>query len=356
MKLRRHLLTATLFLSACGGNQQEAAAPSLPPLATIVVGGDGAAATSSWDGVVEAVQQADLSAQTSGRVLEVAADLDDRVAAGQVLVRISAVEQDAGAEAARAQLRSAEAVAAEAQATLARYASLGERQYVSRLQLDQVRAARDAAVAARDAARAQVAQSRQQAGYTLVRAPFDGVVSARRVEPGESVAPGQALVSLYAPGALRVVAHLPESAGASVRSAQRVQVLLGDGREVTAESLTVAPAADPATHTILVRAALPSLAQAPAPGLTAKLQLPAANEQALAEIPGSALWRRGELAGVYVLADGRLALRQLRLGATRGGQVEVLAGLRRGETIAADPVAALQAMAAQRQARAPRDG
>ena len=83
---------------------------------------------------------------------------------------------------------------------------------------------------------------------------------------------------------------------------------------------------------------------------------PAAGGDASLEIPRSALWRRGELAGVYVLADGRLELRQLRLGATRGAQVEVLAGLQRGETIAADPVAALQALAAQRQARVPSDG
>ena len=59
---------------------------------------------------------------------------------------------------------------------------------------------------------------------------------------------------------------------------------------------------------------------------------------------------RGELAGVYVVQDGRLLLRQLRLGARSGDTVEVIAGLKAGEVVASDPVAATQAIAAQRKA------
>jgi RND family efflux transporter MFP subunit len=302
--------------------------------------------------VVQAVQQADLSAQTSGRVTAVHVDLDDRVAAGQVLLRLSAVEQQAGADSARAQLRAAEAAAAEAQATYARYLALGNKQFVSRLQLDQVRAARDAAVAARDAARAQLAQTEQQADYTVVRAPFAGVVSARRVEPGESVAPGQPLMSVYAPGALRIEAQLPEADAAAIRAASGVRVLLADGRVLAAGALTIAPAADPDTHTVTVRVALPEMEAAPQPGVTAKLVFQVAGDAVSLEIPRSALVQRGEISGVYVLAGNRLALRQLRLGAVRGERVEVLAGLKSGELIAADPIAALQALAAQRQAGA----
>ena len=58
----------------------------------------------------------------------------------------------------------------------------------------------------------------------------------------------------------------------------------------------------------------------------------------------------GELAGVYVVQDGRLLLRQLRLGARSGDAVEVIAGLKAGEVVASDPVAATQAIAAQRKA------
>ena len=303
----------------------------------------------AWDGVVEAVRQAELSAQTSGRVSAVSADVNDRIEAGAVLLRLTGVEQQAGADTARAQLRAAEANAQEAEATYARYAALAAKQFVSRLQFDQVRAARDAALAARDAARAQLSQAGQQADYTVVRAPFAGIVSARRVEPGESVAPGQPLMLLYAPGALRIEVQVPQSEAEAIRAAKAARIVLADGRQVDALSVTVFPAADPASHSVGVRVTLPDLTDAPQPGVTAKVVFPIAGDAGTLQIPRAALVQRGEISGVYVLAGNRLSLRQLRLGQRVGEQVEVLAGLNKGETVATDPVAALQALSAQRK-------
>ena len=335
-------------LVACSHEQPESVLPPLPKLDTVTVAAGGASAGRAWDGVVEAVQQAELSAQTSGRVTVVSADLNDRVAAGQVLLRLTAVEQQAGANTARAQLRAAEAGAVEAQTNYSRYAALGAKQFVSRLQLDQARATRDAAVAGRDAARAQLAQAGQQTEYTVVRAPFAGIVSARRVEPGESVVPGQPLLLVYAPGALRIEVQVPQTDAEAIRAAASARVILADGRALDAASVTVFPAADPATHSVGIRIALPELPAAPQPGVTAKVVFPIAGGGVLPRIPRSTLVQRGEVSGVYVIAGDRISLRQLRLGQRIGEQVEVLAGLKPGEIIAADPVAALQALAAQR--------
>ncbi|MEO5836429.1 MAG: efflux RND transporter periplasmic adaptor subunit, partial [Thermomonas sp.] len=231
----------------------------------------GAVSGHGWDGVVEAVRRADLSAQTTGRVTMVNVDVNDRVPAGAVLIRISAVEQEAGANTARAQLRAAETTAAEAQQNYRRFAALADGQYVSRAQIDQARAARDAAVAARDAARAQLAQAAQQADYTVVRAPFAGVVARREVEPGESVSPGQALMSVYVPGELRVEVAVPQSLAEAIRRDPRARVLLPGGREVMPAKVTVFPAADVASHSVNVRIELPDLDPLPAPGTTAKV-------------------------------------------------------------------------------------
>ena len=339
-----------LVLGACGAGQKAAELPPLPKLDTITVQASGAGQGRAWDGVIEAVQQADLSAQTAGRVVAVYADVNDRVAAGAVLLRLTAVEQQAGANVARAQLRAAEASAAEAEATFARYSALAARQLVSRLQIDQLRAARDTAIAARDAARAQLAQAGQQADYTVVRAPFTGIVSARRVEPGESIALGQPLMSVYAPGALRIQVQVPQSDADAIRAANKARVVLADGRTVDALEVTVFPSADPATHSVSVRVILPALKNPPQPGATAKVVFEIPGGTAVVQIPRSALVQRGEVSGVYVLDGNRLSLRQLRLGQRVGEQVEVLAGLKGGETIAADPVAALRALAAQREA------
>lgn len=341
-----------VLLAACGGEPATVAPPPLPPLARFTVGAAGAPVGRAWDGVVEAVQQADLGAQTSGRVAHVAVDVGDRVRAGEVLLRLTAVEQQAGADTARAQLRASEAAMVEAEASYRRFASLAGGQYVSRAQLDQARAARDSAIAARDAARAQLAQAGQQAGYTIVRAPFAGIVDARRVEPGESVAPGQPLVAMHAPGALRVEVQVPQSEADAIRAAGRARIVLADGRSLDASDVIVHPVADPLTHSVGVRVMLPGVAPAPAPGITAKVVFPIAAGEMATSIPASALVQRGELTGVYVIEGNRIALRQLRLGAREGDRIEVLAGLRRGEIAAADPVAALQALTARRDAAA----
>jgi RND family efflux transporter MFP subunit len=353
MRMRAILATGVLLaLTACGSESPAPVLPPLPKLDTISVQAAGDARGRGWDGVVEAVQQAALTAQTAGRVTVVNVDVNDRVAAGDVLLRLTAVEQQAGANTARAQLRAAEAAATEAEANYRRYAALAPAQYVSRAQIDQVRAARDSAAAARDAARAQLSQAGQQAEYTVIRAPFSGIVSARQVQPGESVAPGQPLMAVYAPGALRIEVQVPQSDAVAIRAANRAKVVLADGRRVDAVEVTVFPAADPATHSVGVRVTLPDLPHSPQPGATAKVVFPISTStgEGGLRIPASALVQRGEVSGVYVLAEKCLALRQLRLGQRGGDGVEVIAGLKAGEQIAADPVAAVQALTAQRKA------
>ncbi len=337
-------------LAACGGEGRtppQAAIEGLPTVPVQAAAADGRA----WDGVVEAVRQATLSAQTGGRVGEVSIDVGDRVAAGQVLLRLSAVEQQAGVDAARAQLRAAEAGASEAELNYRRHADLAHGQYVSRAQLDQARAARDTALAARDAARARLADAGQQSLYTTVRAPYAGIVATRDVEPGESVGSGQRLLTLFAPDALRIEVSVPQSEAAAIGQDRRARIVFADGRRIEAAQVAVFPAADAATHAVKVRVQLPALTPAPAPGSTARVAFPALAAGAGPQVPVSALVQRGEVSAVYVLAEGRLSLRQLRLGERVGDAVEVIAGLQPGERIAADPVAAMQALAAARGER-----
>lgn len=336
-------------LAACGSDERSHEASPIQGLDTLTVGAADTGRGRAWDGVVEAVRQAALTAQTSGRVAEVLRDVNDVVAAGETLVRLSAVEQRAGVDAARAQLRAAEAAAAESEGNYRRYLELSQGQYVSRSQLDQMRAMRDSAVAARDAARAQVANAGQQTDYTTIRAPYAGIVSTRDIEPGESVGVGQPLMTLFSPEALRIEVSIPQSDAERVRASPKATVTFDDGRSVEASELTVFPAADPFTHAVKVRVRLPALDPAPQPGGTAKVAFPAVAGVANPRVPASALVRRGEVNAVYVLDDGRLSLRQLRLGERVGDDVDVIAGLKPGETIAADPLAAVRALVAARQ-------
>lgn len=338
-------------LAACAGDDAADARAAAPMLDTFVVAAGAAGDGRGWDGTVEAVREAVLSAQTGGRVTAIDVDVNDRVVAGQVLLRLTVVEQQAGVDAARAQLRAAEASAVEAERQYQRYTSLARDKYVSGAQLDQARAARDAANAARDAARAQVSAAGQNADYTTVRAPYAGIVAARRVEPGETVGPGQPLLTVYAPDELRIEVRVPQSAADAIRAKPQARVVFDDGRSVEAREVVVYPAADPASHSVPVRIALPRIdAGAPAPGATAKVVFPIAGGDGDMRIPDAAVARRGELTAVYVLKDGRVLLRQVRLGGRHGDAVDVLAGLAPGEVVARDSAEALRTLAAGRAA------
>lgn len=357
MHTTRFILLPVLFaLAACSSDKPVTPATLPKDLATFTVEGGAVLPGRGWDGVVEAVRRADLAAQTAGRVASVQVDVNQRVKAGDVLLRITAVEQDAGSNAARAQLHAAEAMAAEAEQNYKRFAALAGAQYVSKAQIDQARAARDSAVAARNAAAANLAQANQQSAYTVVRAPYDGVISRRSVEPGETVAPGMPLLSLYAPEALRIEVAVPQTRAEAIRNHPAVEIVLADGRRVQPEQVIVFPSADPQNHSVNVRVSLPPLVPQVAPGTTAKVLFAADTQAVTAEegrgmvtIPASSIAQRGELSAVYVVSDGRLLLRQLRLGGRSAGNAEVISGLQAGEVVATDPVAAVQVLAAQRK-------
>ncbi len=337
-------------IAACGDPRQATTAPAISGLDTWVVPAADSADGRAWEGVIEAVRQATLSAQTQGRVAEVRHDVDDRVAAGDLLVRLTAIEQQAAVDTARAQLRAAGAAVVEADSTWRRYSELSRQHHVSMAQLDQARMLRDSAIAARDAARARLAESEQQVGYTAIRAPYAGIVVSRDVEAGESVVVNQPLITVFSPDALRIELSIPQSDAEHVLAQPLARITFADGRSVEAADVTVFPSADPGTHAVRVRVHLPQLEPAPRPGTTAKVAFPGLAGAAYPYVPVSALVRRGEVNAVYVLVDGRLSLRQLRLGRRTGGNVQVIAGLHPGETIAADPIAAAQALVAARSA------
>jgi RND family efflux transporter MFP subunit len=339
---------ACLALSACGGSPPPAAGtPAAAALERIEVVLEQAPDERIWDGVVEAVNQATLSAQTAGRVVELPFDVDDYVPAGAIVARFTDVEQQAGQRQARAQLAAAQAAAREADADYTRNAEIYQRRLIAKAQLDASTARRDAARAALDAAQAAVRGSSEQVDYTVIRAPYSGIVVKRHVQVGESVRPGQALISGISLASLRVQAEVPQSDIAAIREHQRASVVLDNGaRRIEARAVVPFPFADPQTHTFKVRIELPEQETGLSPGMTVKVAFAVGTAPRLL-LPASALVQRGEVSAVYAFDGERIGLRQVRLGHRTGARVEVLAGLSAGDQIAADPIAAGQLLAAR---------
>ena len=160
--------------------------------------------------------------------------------------------------------------------------------------------------------------------------------------------PGKAIVTVFDPREMRAVAYVPQATlGKAKLDGARVD-LPALGKTVKPLRATVIPLADAKSHTTRVRFDLPPT-DGLVPGQYARARLPVGVATMLA-VPESALVRRGEVTGVYVIDDkGVPRLRQLRTGERVGdGEIEVLAGLSGGETIAANPVAAGMRTAAVR--------
>lgn len=313
----------TVVLAVAGHASADAAA-----LATRTVAARGVAQATPVDGTIEAVQQLVVAAQVQGRLLDLRVDAGQRVNKGQLLARIDDRESAAGVAAAQAN-------AAAAKMTLARTQQLVGQKFMSPAVLDKARADYDTA-----AAQLSAAQAGKEHGQIL--APISGVVAVRHVEAGELATPGRPLFTLYQPGGLRIVAHLPQARLAEVRASRKVLVDFPElGRRLESSAITVLPTIDGDTHTALVRVELPPDAGFAVPGMAGRVYF-LSGESWRTTLPKTAIVRRGELAGVYVKdAAGRFRLRQLRLGEiVADGEIEVLAGLLSGEVVALDPIAA----------------
>tara|TARA_R110002049_G_scaffold1062_1_gene7957 strand:+ start:11359 stop:12429 length:1071 start_codon:yes stop_codon:yes gene_type:complete len=292
-----------------------------------------------FDGTVEAINQATVAAQTAGRVAEVYYDVDDFVEAGTPIIRFTDVEQAAGARQAEAQLQEAIARATEADDEFARAESLYEAGTIAKRDFDRALTAKTAAQAQVKAAQSAVKSARQQVEYTLVRAPYSGIVTERFVEAGETVSVGQPLMSGLSLESLRVTVDIPQQIMKPVRTQMQAAVLTDEGR-VQPTSITVFPYANATTNTFTVRLELPEGQFNLYPGMFTKVAFVVGESQRLM-VPTSAILRRSEVTGVYVVgSDQSVRLRQIRVGREFGESTEVLAGLEPGETIAINPVMA----------------
>ena len=304
-------MTVVLLLALPGAEVVAAAA-----LATVTVGEEPSMVERMLDGTVEAVNQATISAQTAGRVTEIKVDVNDYVPAGTIVMRLRSTEQVAGLSQAQAALKEATARESEAQTRYDRIRDMYSRQVVAKATLDEATAARDAAAARLVAARAGLDSAREGVSYTEIRAPYAGVVTQKFVQVGETVAPGTPLLAGASLDALRVIVEIPQSILEQVR-AQKKAVVYIDGRRIESTAITFYPSAALQTNTFRARIELPKDLRGLAPGMFVKVGFVTGESQRLL-VPRSAIVERSEMRAVYVVAaDGRVLLRQVRLGHTQ---------------------------------------
>lgn len=308
-----------------------------------------ATAASGFDGVVEAVRQTVIAAQVSGAVVQLDARVGDSVKAGQILLQIDARAADQNAAASDAQVQAARASLEVATKEYERQKQLFQKNYISQAALERAESEFKATRAQVAAQGAQAGVARTQSGFHVIRAPYAGVIAEVPVSLGDMAMPGRALITVYDPSALRITAAVPQTVAAQMATGElpRAELpgLAAQRQWVTPIRMQILPTIDAATHTVQLRVDLPTGLDGVVPGMFARLWLPVSGGGASAKpslsVPLSAIVRRAELTGLYVLdSEGRPMLRQVRLGRVAGDKVEILSGLMSGEKVATDPQAA----------------
>ena len=303
-------------------------------------------------GTVRAAQTSQLASQITGTITSISVREGDRVLSGQTLVAIDEAQQRAGVERANAGLLASQQDVAAAEAdftlatsTLARYQSLFDKKSVSPQEFDEVKARyaaaqarRESAHAGRAQAEAALAQARTTLQYTRVRAPFDGIVTARLVDAGSMATPGMPLIVVEDPTRFRLEATVDESVIGVARLGQAVPVTLDNvpGKTFAGKVVKVISAADPTSRTFLVKIELPKAPELRS-GVFGRARFPRGQRDAL-QVPNSAILEHGQLNGIYVVGSDQVAsLRYITLGQSSEDKFEVLSGLETGERIVVDP-------------------
>jgi RND family efflux transporter MFP subunit len=304
------------------------------------------------NGSVHSWRTASLSPQVMANIEAISVREGDAVKRGQVLITMdrsqfaTAVDRgQAAVQAALHEIASAQAETELAKTDFQRLGILHQKDIISARDYDQARAKLDSSTARLELARsnrdqvlAALNNDKIQLGYTRILAPFDGIVTERRVDPGVLAAPGVPLLTVEEDGNYRLDVAVDERDLKYLRQGDSVPVMFDalGAAPLSARIVQIVPAADPSSHSFVIKLDLPHHAGLRS-GLFGRALFTRGQKQAI-QVPRAAVLDRGQLQSVYVLGENNTAmLRYVTLGTQSGDQVEVLSGLMPSEVIVSDP-------------------
>jgi RND family efflux transporter MFP subunit len=338
MRAPAAVVLSCVLLAACA--KHEPAVEVVRPVQLVRASTSGAATMAVFAGEVRPRHEADLAFRIGGKIVERKVDVGANVRKGQLLARLDPSDVSLQAQAAQAGVAAARTEAAYAKAEFERFENLHRQKFVSASALDQKRNAMTTADARLEQAAAQLAVSRNQAGYADLVAPEDGVITAVGAEAGQVVASGQSVMRIARTTEREIAIAVPENRIGEVRAApQLAAVLWADPKKLYAARIReIAPSVDPVTRTFAVRVSVPDADAALGLGMTANVVVAGAAAPGAALLPLSSVYHTAEgkpAVWVYDVREQRVALRPVTLGPYREDGVLVTAGVRDGEWVVA---------------------
>lgn len=326
-----HALLAVGLVAAVGCHHRSSPAEvaALPPVTvrTIVAKTTPSPAIEEVVGTVRSKTRAVIEARVGGRIEELPVSAGQLVKKGDLIAQLDVREIQARLDQARATLDQADR-------DLERFTALMKQNVLTKAEYD-------AAEARQRVAKAAVDEAETMLGYARVVAPFDGVITRKIADVGDLAAVGRGIVELEDPAALRVEANVPEGLINFIKLGARLPASAADVTgKVSGTVSEVAPAADPASRTFLVKLDLPAGSDLRL-GQFVRVAVPLGERNAL-RLPTNAVIVRGQMEMVVVDQNHTAQLRLIKTGRRTGGDVEIVSGLDDGERVVAEGAASLQ--------------
>jgi len=327
--MKRWLMAVLLLAAGCGSKDEPptsavSAAPQTTVQGAIVeIRTSEAPIRVEATGQVMPIFQAVLSSRIQGTIDQLLVREGTQVVKGQTLIQLD--NRDVQAELARTA-----AEVENAKAHLDRMRALHAQDAVSKQEMENATRTYKVAEANHKAVLAQLS-------YTVVKAPFDGVITEKKVEAGELASPGQPLLKMENPRQLRLEATVAEGDLKSVSRGDKIPVIIDalEGGALAGIVGQILPAGDPQTHTFTVKVDLPSVPGLKT-GMFGRFQLDKGITRTIL-VPETAVVERGELTSVFAVGSDRIArLRWVKTGRRFDKQVELLSGVNVGELVLLD--------------------
>lgn len=328
----RHALLGlfALALAVLTGCREPETVESPPRPAVAVQPQPAHAQVQSYPGEVRARFEPELAFRIGGKVSKRMVDAGERVREGQALAELDPEDVRLQLEAARAQVAAAQANLQLAKTERDRYSTLLERQMISSSQFDNADNTYRSAAARLKQARAEFDVADNQATYSILRAPQNGVITRRAVEVGQVIAAGQTVFVLAADGEREVLISLPESSIGHILIGQTVEVELWSRPEerFVGTLRELSPAADPQSRTFAARVSFDADEQRVEVGQSARVFIHQPDQVALA-VPLSAVSSEQQQSFVWVIdpQTHSVVRTPVRMGAYGQDQVTILDGL-----------------------------
>lgn len=330
------LAAAVPLLWTLAGCQPAAQPPAVDRTVLVHTVAPADATAGTYTGEIRARHEVDLAFRVGGKIAARLVDAGAAIKPGQPLARLDPADLQLAADAARAQLAAADSDLATARADKERYAGLLAKKFVSPAAFEARDNAFNAAAARLEQARSQQRLSGNQAAYGTLAGEFPAVVTAVLADAGQVVAAGQPVLRVARPEEKEVAIAVPEGRLAEIRAAKAFAVDLWAGPKtaLVGELRELAPAADPATRTYAARIRIKTPPPELQLGMTARVSVAGRSEAPLL-VPLAAVVDRGQGPQVLVVADGKVALRPIRVAAFREDGVAIADGLQAGELVVA---------------------